>query len=132
MAAFVAVVERPGPRSWGRALWARAARPRRSESPQDLPENCHMQIYAPLRQTASRTAPFTADVVTAALRCGACLRISGAGLAPNVIQSYASAAKNGGSHVIILMGDVAPRHHVTEAIGAAGRGHDILDFVASP
>jgi hypothetical protein len=40
-----------------------------------------------------------ADVVIAALRSGACLRISSAGLAPNVIESYASAAKDGGSHI---------------------------------
>ena len=61
-----------------------------------------------------------ADVVIVALRSGACLRISGAGLAPNVIQSYASAAKDGGSHVTIVMGDVAMLHHVMQAIGAAG------------
>jgi hypothetical protein len=73
-----------------------------------------------------------ADVVIAALRSGACLRISGAGLAPNVIQSYASAAKDGGSHITIVMGDVALLHHVMEAIGAAGRGHVTLDFVGSP
>jgi hypothetical protein len=73
-----------------------------------------------------------ADVVIAALRSGARLRISGAGLAPNVIQSYASAAKDGGSHITIVMGEVALLHHVMEAIGAAGRGHVTLDFVGLP
>jgi hypothetical protein len=73
-----------------------------------------------------------ADVVIAALRSGACLRISGAGLAPNVIQSYASAAKDGGSHITIVMGDVTLMRHVIEAIGAAGRGHVTLDFADNP
>jgi hypothetical protein len=74
-------------------------------------------------------ATLPADAVIAALRSEACLRISAAGLAPNVIQSYASAAKDGGSHVTLVMGDVALLHHVLQAIGAAGRGHVTLDFV---
>jgi hypothetical protein len=73
-----------------------------------------------------------ADAVVAALRSGACLRISGAGLAPNVIQSYASAAKDGRSHVTIVMGDVTLLTYVIQAIGAAGRGHVTLDFVGTP
>jgi hypothetical protein len=72
----------------------------------------------------------SADVVIAALRSGACLRISGAWLAPLMIQSYASAAKDGGSHVTIMMGDITLPHHVMQAIGAAGRGHVTLDFVS--
>jgi hypothetical protein len=73
-----------------------------------------------------------ADAVIAALRSGACLRISGAGLAPNVIQSYASAAKDGRSHVTIVMGDIVLLNHVMQAIGAAGRGHVTFDFVSAP
>jgi hypothetical protein len=73
-----------------------------------------------------------ADAVIAALRSGACLRILGAGLAPNVIQSYASAAKDGGSHITIVMGDVTLTRLVIEAIGAAGRGHVTLDFADNP
>jgi hypothetical protein len=73
-----------------------------------------------------------AEAVIAALRSGACLRLSGAGLAPNVIQSYAPAAKDGGSHVTIVMRDVSMLHHVMQAIGAAGRGHVTLDFVGVP
>jgi hypothetical protein len=46
-----------------------------------------------------------------------------------VIQSYASAAKDGGSHVTIVMGDVMLLTYVMQAIGAAGRGHVTLDFV---
>jgi hypothetical protein len=57
---------------------------------------------------------------------------SGAGLAPNVIQSYASAAKDGRSHVTIVMGDTVLLNHVMQAIGAAGRGHVTLDFVSAP
>jgi hypothetical protein len=72
------------------------------------------------------------DAVIAALKSRACLRVSGAGLAPNVIQSYASAAKDGGSHVTIVMGDVSVLHHVMQAIGAAGRGHVTLDLVGTP
>jgi hypothetical protein len=34
-----------------------------------------------------------------------------------------TAAKDGGSHVTIVMGDVALLNHVMQAIGAAGRGH---------
>jgi hypothetical protein len=75
------------------------------------------------------TMALSADAVVAALRSGACLRISGAGLAPNVIQNYATAAKDGGSHVTIVMGDVVLLNHVMQAIGAAGRGHVTLDFV---
>jgi hypothetical protein len=74
----------------------------------------------------------SADAVIAALRSGACLRISGAGLAPNMIQSYAAAAKDGGSHITIVMGDVAPLTYVIQAIGGAGRGHVTLDFVGTP
>jgi hypothetical protein len=77
-------------------------------------------------------ATLPADAVIAALRSGACLRISGAGLAPNVIQSYASAAKDGRSHVTIVMGDVVLLNHVMQAIGAAGRGHVTFDFVSAP
>jgi hypothetical protein len=73
-----------------------------------------------------------ADAVIAALRSGACLRISGAGLAPNVLQSYASAAKDGRSHVTIVMGDGVLLNHVMQAIGAAGRGHVTFDFVSAP
>jgi hypothetical protein len=50
----------------------------------------------------------------------------------SVRRGYASAAKDGGSHITIVMGDVALLHHVMEAIGAAGRGHVTLDFVGSP
>jgi hypothetical protein len=73
-----------------------------------------------------------ADTAIAALKSGACLRISGVGLAPNVIQSYAAAAKDGGSHITIVMGDVTLLPHVMQAIGAAGRGHVTFDFVTKP
>lgn len=74
-------------------------------------------------------AALAADAVIAALRSGACLRISGARLAPNGIQSYASAAKDGKSHVTIVMGDVLLLDQVMQAIGTARRGHVTLDFV---
>jgi hypothetical protein len=48
-----------------------------------------------------------------------------------VIQDFASAAKDGGSHITIVMRDVTMLHHVMQAIGAAGRGHVTLDFVGS-
>jgi hypothetical protein len=78
------------------------------------------------------TGALPADIAIAALKSGACLRISGDGLAPNVIQTYAAAAKDGGSHVTIVMGDVTLLPHVMQAIGAAGRGHVTLDFVTKP
>jgi hypothetical protein len=51
---------------------------------------------------------------------------------PNVIQSYASAAKDGGSYITIVVSDVTLMRHVIEAIGAAGRRHVTLDFAGSP
>jgi hypothetical protein len=74
----------------------------------------------------------SADMVIATLRSGVCLRVSGVGLAPNVIQSYAAAAKDGRSHITIVMGDVILMTYVMQAIGAAGRGYVTLDFVGTP
>jgi hypothetical protein len=78
------------------------------------------------------TGVLPADGVIAALKSGSCLRISGVGVAPNAIQSYAAAARDGSAHVTIVMGDVSLLHHVMQAIGAAGRGHVTLDFVTKP
>jgi hypothetical protein len=84
------------------------------------------------QREGSAAMALPADVVIAALRSGAGLRISGAGLAPSVIQGYASAAKDGGSHITIVIGDVTLMRHLIEGIGGAGRGHVTLDFADNP
>jgi hypothetical protein len=43
-----------------------------------------------------------ADAVIAALRSGACPRISGADLAPNAIQISVTVAENGGTNAHVL------------------------------
>jgi hypothetical protein len=49
-----------------------------------------------------------------------------------LVWGVPAAAKDGGSHITIVMGDVALLTYVMQAIGGAGRGHVTLDFVGTP